>query len=114
MQPEEDEFTRKNIHDDLYELIDNEQLNSPTKKKVAFTETDKIKMSINMNKLQEFQEDEEGKEEVDESTTAKKKRKRNRKKKNKGQGDQESAQPAETELTRQFNPDMLGDGMARS
>ena len=67
---------------------------------MAFTD----KITLDVQKMPGLQEGE-----VEESTTAKKKRKRNRKKKNKG-GDQESARPNETELTRQFNPDnVLGD-----
>jgi hypothetical protein len=49
MSHEEDEFARRNIHDDLDELLDEQLVDSPTKKKVAFTETGgKIKMNLDV------------------------------------------------------------------
>ena len=81
---------RKNIYDDLDELIQNDLmqdqlLDSPTKKKVAFDHNsgDKIKMNLDLGKLKDVIEPSNEAE----TTTAKKKRKKNKKKNKKGNAD---------------------------
>ena len=66
----EDDFERKNIHDDLDDLLDSDLQDSPTKKKVAFQGSAQ-KLNLNLDKLHEN----------DEGTTNKKKKKKNKKKK---------------------------------
>lgn len=81
-----DDSERRNIHDDLDELLDDTvSKESPTKKKVAFSmqKTSNIdSIKLDMDKLKAAQDGEEQSENGD-GTTAKKKKKRNRKKKNK-------------------------------
>ena len=118
----DDDFQRRNIHDDLEQLLednssddvpfvkatkmeaaqqDDQDLDSPGKKRVLFTDSAKKQnasgmMNLDMTKLRKQQESlendqddndgDEGQGEPGESTTAKKKRKRNRKKNKNKQG----------------------------
>ena len=89
---------RRNIHDDLDELLDEEQKvsvkGSSTKKKVVFTEQTGsgqkgFGMKLDMDKLNAKEQSLNGEGEGEgDGTTAKKKKKKNRKKKNKNGTDE--------------------------